>query len=182
MARFSAGVAGGAPVRATCDEFKLLVRECHKRGIEVRKRGRVGSACGCSAPRGHVYGRGCSHLLSCALLPGPCLLWVDLPPLTMEGSCGLQEPSRVCRASVPLPYVYAQKGCTWFQLPLPPESDPHAVRHPCHGSRRDMLTSEHVNHVTLFSSMTSARRCSWTWCSTTRRRATTGGPPSALGG
>ncbi len=43
MARFSASVAGGAPVRSTCDEFKLLVRECHKRGIEVRKRGRVGA-------------------------------------------------------------------------------------------------------------------------------------------
>ncbi len=36
MGRFSAALAEGRPARATCDEFKQLVRECHKRGIEVR--------------------------------------------------------------------------------------------------------------------------------------------------
>lgn len=35
MARFSAAVARGAPPHAVCDEFKLLVREAHKRGMEV---------------------------------------------------------------------------------------------------------------------------------------------------
>lgn len=35
MSRFSAAVAAGAPVRSSCDEFKMLVKECHKRGIEV---------------------------------------------------------------------------------------------------------------------------------------------------
>ncbi|EFJ40420.1 1,4-alpha-glucan branching enzyme II, isoamylase, partial [Volvox carteri f. nagariensis] len=35
MGRYSAALAEGRPVRSTCDEFKQLVKECHKRGIEV---------------------------------------------------------------------------------------------------------------------------------------------------
>lgn len=35
MSRYSAAVANGRPGREVVDEFKLLVRECHRRGIEV---------------------------------------------------------------------------------------------------------------------------------------------------
>lgn len=35
MARYSSDVAAGRPGGAACAEFKRLVRECHKRGIEV---------------------------------------------------------------------------------------------------------------------------------------------------
>ncbi|KAG2454971.1 hypothetical protein HYH02_000797 [Chlamydomonas schloesseri] len=35
MGRFSAAVGNGGPARASCDEFKQLVKECHRRGIEV---------------------------------------------------------------------------------------------------------------------------------------------------
>ncbi|GIL64820.1 hypothetical protein Vafri_18680 [Volvox africanus] len=35
MGRYSAALAEGRHVRSTCDEFKQLVKECHKRGIEV---------------------------------------------------------------------------------------------------------------------------------------------------
>ena len=39
MGRFSAAVGQGAPARASCDEFKQLVKECHRRGIEVSRLG-----------------------------------------------------------------------------------------------------------------------------------------------
>ncbi len=35
MSRFSANIAAGGPPRSLTHEFKSLVRECHKRGIEV---------------------------------------------------------------------------------------------------------------------------------------------------
>jgi pullulanase/glycogen debranching enzyme len=35
MSRYSANVAAGGPPRSLAHEFKSLVRECHKRGIEV---------------------------------------------------------------------------------------------------------------------------------------------------
>jgi isoamylase len=35
MARFSAASASGKPGADVINEFKLLVKECHKRGIEV---------------------------------------------------------------------------------------------------------------------------------------------------
>ena len=35
MARFSAAAAGGGGGQAVIDEFKTMVRECHKAGIEV---------------------------------------------------------------------------------------------------------------------------------------------------
>lgn len=36
MGRYSAALAEGRPVNSTCNEFKQLVKECHRRGIEVR--------------------------------------------------------------------------------------------------------------------------------------------------
>lgn len=35
MARYSSAAAGGAGGQAVIDEFKHMVRECHKAGIEV---------------------------------------------------------------------------------------------------------------------------------------------------
>jgi isoamylase len=35
MSRYSANMAAGGPPRSLAHEFKSLVRECHKRGIEV---------------------------------------------------------------------------------------------------------------------------------------------------
>lgn len=35
MARYAQAAAEGQPGQQILDEFKMLVRECHKRGIEV---------------------------------------------------------------------------------------------------------------------------------------------------
>ncbi len=44
MSRYSANIAAGGPPRSLAHEFKSLVKEAHKRGIEVRRWGSVGGA------------------------------------------------------------------------------------------------------------------------------------------
>jgi isoamylase len=85
MARYSYAASLGAPGAAVADEFKLLVRECHKRGIEVildvvfnhtaegDERGPTLSFRGLDnrvyymlAPRGEYYNySGCGNTLNC---------------------------------------------------------------------------------------------------------------------